>query len=125
MISFPNHDQHLVNYVATRPDHGRNYQTVHAERILLDRFEALKEKCSKFSTILVYSWLMPCSECTEALIRKLHSVQVSKVIVYNTDQDFRGEENKNNRYRLHQAGIDVYQIRYFPDLPPISHYKTW
>ena len=120
MICFPDRDEHLVNYVVARPDHSQ-HPAVHAEKILLDRLTDLEGKCALFSTILVYSWLMPCSKCTTALIKELCThVQVSKVIVYNTELNYGEEDNVNNRKRLRQAGIDVYKIPYKDTLPPIN-----
>ena len=122
VTNFPDRDEHLDNYVVARPDH-RQYSSVHAERFLIDRFEALRQKCQEFSTIIVYSWLMPCSECTEALIDKFdiyvggHSV----IVVYNTDQVGKDVENQNSRNRLEQAGIKVYKVRYYPTLPPTNN----
>lgn len=117
VTTFPEDDEHLVNYVVARPDN--KHPSIHAEKFLLCRFEALQTACQTFSTIVVYSWLMPCQECTNTLIETL-SKYVQKyevVIVYNTDQKGKDDENRESRSRLHQADIQVFQVKYNHTLP--------
>ena len=65
--SFHPDSSNLVNYIVARPDHMD-----HAEVVLLDRFNELQQKFGRRpSLILIFSWLMPCSECTEAIINRL------------------------------------------------------
>lgn len=60
----------LVNYIVARPDHDRH--TRHAEEVLLDRFNELWRNFGRRpSLILIFSWLMPCNECTEDIINRL------------------------------------------------------
>ena len=66
----PSHpdSSNLVNYIVARPDHKGS----HAEEVLLDRFNELWLKFRRRpSLILIFSWLMPCGGCTEAIITRL------------------------------------------------------
>ena len=126
-VSFPSNDDHLVNYIVARPDQSYSPPLhVHAEKILLNRFDVLKEKFpgSSISMVLLYSWLMPCSGCTQQLIQKFKNCPYKVVVVYNNDwtKVIPEGENEKNRNMLCRAGIDVYQVRYQSTLPSIQSY---
>lgn len=122
-VSFPKDDDDLVNYIVARPDHQRYSPPRHAEETLLDRFDALKDRFPglSISTVLVYSWLMPCSGCTKLLVKKFENCSYKVIVVYNNDwtKAISDEENEENRNLLRGAGIDVYQIRYQYILPSV------
>ena len=127
MVSFPDND-HLENYIVARPDEIKglvNTVHVHAEKTLLNRFDSLKDEFSKsgtmVSTVIFYSWLMPCSGCTQLLVNKFKKRDYDVVVVYNNDwtKAITEEENKHNRKLLRETGIDVYQVRYQSNLRPI------
>lgn len=122
-VSFPTDDD-LVNYIVARPDQ-RYSPPLHAEETLLDRFDTLKDRFpgSQISTVLVYSWLMPCSGCTKLLIQKFKNCPYKVIVAYNNDwtKAISDKENEENRNLLRRTGIDVYQIRYRSILPSIHH----
>ena len=120
--SFPDRDTHLGNYIVARPDHNvTQSRHVHAEKILLDRLlrlEALKDEYDP--TIVLYSWMMPCTGCTNALIQSLRNHRSNVIIVYTID--WKGvdlDTNQQNRQRLCRAGIQVYQVDYNLRLPSV------
>ena len=125
-VSFPTDDD-LVNYIVARPDQ-RCSPPRHAEETLLDRFDALKDRYpgSPISTVLLYSWLMPCSGCTELLIQKFKNCPYKVIVVYNNDwtKAIPDEKNEENRNMLRGAGIDVYQVRYQYTLPPVQSLRS-
>lgn len=127
-VSFPSNDDHLVNYIVARPDQSYSppLHVVHAEKILLNRFDVLKEKFpgSSISTVLLYSWLMPCSGCTQLIIQKFKNAPYKVVVAYNNDwtKAITEDENEKNRSKLREAGIDVYQVRYHSILPSVQSY---
>lgn len=132
VISFPKNDQHLVNYIVARVDRPDQDQSLlnpvpstHAEKTLLNRFNTLKDgfpESENISTVLFYSWLMPCSGCTKYLIQKFKESNYDIVVVYNNDwtKAISDEVNEENRSLLRGAGINVYQVRYQAILPPIQ-----
>jgi deoxycytidylate deaminase len=125
-VSFPTDDD-LVNYIVARPDQ-RYSPPLHTEEILLSRFDALKNRFpgSPISTVLIYSWLMPCSGCTKLLIQKFKNCPCKVIVAYNSDwtKAISDEDNQENRNLLRGAGIDVYQIRYKSILPSIHACTT-
>ena len=117
--SFPDHNNDFVNYIVAHPDHTQ-HPTVHAEMILLQRFQTLR---NKYPTMILYSWMMPCSGCTNALIQSLENYTCGSDVVIVYTIDWKGESahnNQKNRKNLRQAGIQVYQVRYHLTLPPVD-----
>ena len=103
------------NYIVARPD------KVHAEEIILSEFDSLLNAYSRNPTyIMLYSWMMPCSDCTSAIIALCNSHLNSQIIVvYTIDwKEISDEENETNRARLCAVGIIVQKVRYHPRLPP-------
>ena len=114
----------LVNYVVACPDHFRHK---HAEIILLERFDDLWQSFVQLHTpslILIFSWIMPCTDCTEAIIAFSRRVAEYQVIVvfkcnctYNSQWNSR-EINENNRKKLSQQNnIEIYHVPYADNLP--------
>ena len=120
VVSFPDCDVHLVNYIVARPEQT-SFPSLHAEKVLLNRFNVLKDRYPKslpVSTVLFYSWLMPCSGCTKTLIQKFSKSGYNVVVVYNSDwKAVEEDSNEENRNSLRRVGIEVYQIRYNRMLP--------
>ena len=129
VVSFPDSD-YLVNYIVAHPDEYKNSYLgtsvhIHAEKTLLNRFDTLNDEFSKsemVSTVLFYSWLMPCSGCTQLLIKKFENSAYDVAVVYNNDwtKVVKEEENEKNRKLLRGAGIEVYQVRYQFTLPSVQ-----
>ena len=112
----------LNNYLVARPDMGHH---VHCEKILLDQeywlWDAYEEdhptgpRC-----IILYSWLLPCSDCTRKIITyHTHTRPVVKLIVVFTSGCYQDElENLNNITRMQEAGIEIHKVSYSRHLPP-------
>ena len=72
--------------------------------------------------ILLYTWNLPCSRCTDVIIRSLEESQYHRtsVIVAHTTY-WRSEselEHSRNRDKLMNNNISVEQVKYSPFLPP-------
>ena len=117
---FPRHN--LKNYLVARPDgDGRH----HCEKILLDHEDQLwnayrKDHPTGPKCIILYSWLLPCSECTSKILTyHAHICPAVKLIVVFTSGCYRDEsENRHNIARMQEAGIDVHKVSYSRRLPP-------
>ena len=118
---FPHHN--LKNYLVARPDgDGRH----HCEKILLDHEDQLWDAYTEDhptgpKCIILYSWLLPCSECTsEILTYHTRTRPAVKLIVVFTS-GWRRQSNSvnlNNIARMQDADIDVHQVSYSRTLPP-------
>ena len=106
------------NYIVARPD--QNIFSNHAEKIILDEFEDLLEAFRRKnkehpSSIILYSWIMPCTTCTINIIHTLANrgfkVIVAYTIHYRYDIESK-EQQEANRERLKQAGVMVQHIYY-------------
>ena len=117
------------NYIVGRPDRVWSYirlwyKSVHAEEIILSQFDSLlsayrrAEECDP-TYIILYSWMMPCSDCTSAIIALSNShLNLQTVVVYTIDwKEISREENETNRARLRAAGIIVQRVGYDRRLP--------
>ena len=115
---FPRHN--LKNYLVVRPGMGH-----HCEKILLDHEDQLWNAYTDHPTgpkcIILYSWLLPCSECTSKILTyHTHTRPAVKLIVVFTS-GWRRQSNSvnlNNIARMQEAGIDVHQVSYSRHLPP-------
>ena len=116
------------NYIAARPDRVLSkfgYRSVHAEEMILTEFDSLfsayrrVEGCDP-TYIVLYSWMMPCSDCTSAIIVQSNKHLNSQiVVVYTIDwTEISEQENDDNRVRLRAAGIKVQRVKYDRKLPP-------
>ena len=116
---FPRGD--LTNYLVARPDNGR-----HCEEIMLDQeyrlWNAYKDHHSTGPRcIILYSWLLPCSDCTREIIAyHTHTRPAVKlIVVFTAKWHYLDEsENDNNITRMQEAGIDVHRVSYPYQLPP-------
>ena len=117
--SYPD-DKNLGNYIVARPD----TKEVHAEKLLLNQFDALQDtykgenKCLP-SFILIFSWRMPCGACTSDIIKLKKKFQgMSKefkiVVVYKTDYD-SGQDSRNQK-KLRNANITLFQDKNYYDI---------
>ena len=111
------------NYLVSHPRRRRR-RTTHSEMILLQELPnlLLSSRSQQPAHIILYSWLMPCPDCTAAIIRELLFGSLrnmaSVVVVYTTDW-FKISQTKNeaSRANLAEAGITVKQIQYHKTLP--------
>ena len=61
----------------------RNGRKVHAEVLLLDKldeqYEAFCLEYGKPKVLIVYSWIVPCTNCTDRIICKLESARFAEI----------------------------------------------
>ena len=106
------------NYIIARPEDIRG-DTKHAEEMILENFdelwEAYKNKNSNQTpaSIMLYSWIMPCEDCTEAIIKELSNLGIPVTIVYTIPWRKKGKQiqGKKSRKRLKDNGISVEHVR--------------
>ena len=100
------------NYLVARPHNGK-----HAEIIMLEKVDALwSAYVGKHGEqpvgVFLYSWLMPCTNCTNMILDKLAERRAEVTVAY-TGKNF--EETKdtqeNNRNLLKQRHITVYRYK--------------
>ena len=113
-----------VNYIVARPERQFWCRSVHAEEIILSEICSLlwayrRAEGRNPTYILFYSWMMPCSNCTSAIITLSYNLNSKIVVVYTIDwKGISEEENDENRDWLYAAGIIVERVGYSPPLPP-------
>ena len=108
----PDYDLH--NFVTARP-HRKwyAYRKRHAEEQLLDKFDLLKTsfESSGFNTCrtaVLFTWLLPCKNCTTRIINKLGGRGLKVIVIYIIKH--RNDTVRNESYtveRLENANIDV------------------
>ena len=120
------------NYVVARP--SINSHQCHSEEAIFEKYSVIDSPFSHLwsayverngaypKCILIYSWNLPCSRCTEAIIRSLGEKPYNSVsvIVAHTQLwlgEFVSDWNKN-REKLASKNITVQQIRYPIRLSP-------
>ena len=123
------------NYIVARPEKGilgriaeyyMEWYTKHAETIVLNEFEDLLlayESNNKevFRSIILYTWIMPCTKCTTKIITKMVKndklvnreleFTVAYTLHYRYDVESE-EEQEKSRENLRKAGITVKCIPY-------------
>ena len=82
---------HFNNYIIARPEKCRD-DMIHAEAAILHNFQSLWEahvkiNCQNPVSIIFYSWIMPCTECTDLIIQGLSNLGVSVTIAYTIPWD--------------------------------------
>ena len=106
----------ISNYVVARPEDGN-----HAERLLLDNLNTVLTQYDPPPLVLFYTWTMPCTGCTMAIVRALGNMK-NVALVYTTDRKEINEgENKKNRNKLAECGIQVIKVEYDQGLPPLEN----
>ncbi len=125
-MSFIPLKEEFNNYIAARPEHGvigrvAEYynltSTKHAENIILEQFEDLlqgygRENKKDLASIILYSWIMPCTQCVTKIINTLGNRKQEITVVYTIHDKESKQVQKNNRSRLQQAGFSVEQVLY-------------
>lgn len=110
------------NYLAARPNGSGSH---HAEHYLMEKLDylllAYLLKNSKLPTyIVLYSWITPCSSCTELIIDKLCTSpydEIPTVVAYTTNSHAKGDNVEKARGRLRDCGFTVQQVSYPIYLP--------
>ena len=124
---------HLGNYLVARPRHPNKHDiaqgrhTTHSEILLLQQLPNLLYSfgSQEPAHIILYSWFMPCPDCTERIINELQFKNRSVMVIYSQDW-FRisQSENEASRAKLTGAGITVQQITYHQALPSVGDSDT-
>ena len=99
------------NYIVARPHNGQD-----AEIVILRQFETLWEAYihkngEQPHSILLYSWLMPCTKCTEMIINTLARRGATVTVAYTSRNREPDSTQKCNQQRLRQEFL-VYRIQY-------------
>ena len=115
------------NYIVARPEQDvlnriTEYYRIkfsqHAEKIVVDEFEDLllayvRENKEDLGGIILYSWVMPCTECTNKIIDTLAGRKLKVTVAYTLRCKLESERIQHaNRERLRQAGATVEYIQY-------------
>ena len=110
---------HYRNYVAARPQ-----GTLHSEITLLQELPHLWEAfVANYrvipSYVILYSWMMPCPDCTERICQTFQNTNTSVIVAYTIDwKEIPDDDNEKSRNRLQASGIKVEKVKYDPYLPP-------
>lgn len=135
-----------VNYIVSRPsikphwivkflyllNRSQCYQ-MHAEVAIFSEFGTLMERFKEHyhsnpNTIVLFSWLFPCSLCTNLIIENLSGANFHQqypgiqqiIVTYKTYwKRTSKEENERNIIRLRQSGFKVVRIEYKKGLPTL------
>ena len=136
-----------VNYIVARPSvkpnrlvkflylavaRSKHYQ-IHAEEVILPEFETFVERFkannhSYPNTVILFSWLFPCTLCTNmiieeltgALFRQQYPTIQNIVLAYKTYwRRVSKEENEMNMVRLKKEGFKLVRVEYEKPLPPL------
>ena len=114
----------LGNYLVARPDEGR-----HCEKIFFRQIHLLQNAYRGVyprgpNCIILYSWLLPCSDCTSEILRYYLNIlppRPKMVVAYTICWcEVIEAVNQRNIEQMEQAGIIVRNIKYPHRLPPAS-----
>ena len=121
-------DLSICNYVTARPDQ-RGTNTIHAEEQLMDKLDLLMTQYKSSDlpvckSIVLYTWLLPCSQCTQRIIATLVSYFLEDryrvILIYTSKmRDVSAEEARRIVGDLRMAGITVIQEVYDERVRPI------
>ena len=128
----PQNPSNYVNYVAARPEDVPQLEdAIHAEDHILGELRRLwNNYLNRFghtpTFMFLYSWVMPCQDCTQLILNYFLSepyVNVQHRMVAHTTEGLylpymTREGNEESRRRLQAAGIDVFTHRCY-SLPPV------
>ena len=115
--------RHLGNYIVARPDRFRNKKKIrHAERFLLDKQGILISNYTRHhgkpQLIVLYSWLMPCSDCTTRIIRAFKN-RTNVILAYTSNYHTKTCTMKRDKKKLEEANITLIRVKYNDPLPPV------
>ena len=105
------------NFIIARPKDNIK----HAEAVILDNFDQLwvayktKNYNQTPASIILYSWIMPCNDCTDAIIKKLSTLCIPVTIVYTipwTKESDQIQEKSRNRLKENRITVDCVNCPY-------------
>ena len=127
--SMPHNAIHYGNYIVARPN-----GSWHSEEEIFGKYSSIDSLFSRLWTayvkryhsrpkcILLYSWNLPCSRCTDVIIRSLNDDtyrRTSAIVAYSTYwQKELGEQYTENEEKLKNENITVEGVRYPTFIPP-------
>ena len=108
----------FVNYIISKPNKSRG-AAGHAERIIIRNFTSLKEAFQKKYKqdpvkILLYSELMPCTACTDAIINTLSQLAQRVRVELHYAKPYQREQESiqsGSRDRLKQSRLSVHHTQ--------------
>ena len=126
----PSMPKSAINYIAARP----SSDGCHSEEEIFGKYSSINSPFSQLWTaylkrnrstpkcVLLYSWQLPCSRCTDVIIRSLNdsmyrctSVIVAHTIYWRSESE---EEHRENEKKLKKENIAVVQVPYPEYLSP-------
>ena len=126
----PHNAIHYSNYITARPISN----SWHSEEEIFGKYSSINSpfrqlwtaymKCNRSTPkcVLLYSWQLPCSRCTDVIIRSLNdnmyrctSVIVAHTIYWKSESEDKHRENKE---KLKKERINVVQVPYPVRLSP-------
>ena len=118
----PEREEEVTTYLAARP-----YHRVHAEMFLLQDIEKLKRRWVEDhgelpKHILLYTWITPCSRCSELIIDTLCSPPYNKIpqtVLYTTNTAVKDDLVEHARQMLEDTCIKVEKVRFWSP----QHYR--
>ena len=127
--SMPHNAIHYGNYIVARPNGSwHSEEEIFGKRSSIDSpFSQLwtayvKRNHSRPKCILLYSWNLPCSQCTDVIITSLNDDTyrcTSAIVAYSTYwQKELGEQYTENEEKLKNENITVEEVRYPIFIPP-------
>ncbi len=113
------------NYIIARPMQ-KGDRRKHAEEIILDEFNDLWDSYLQINSnqrpksIVLYSWIMPCSECTEKIINTLSRLGVPVYIAYTISYKRKEtkQQQKDSRKRITSSRMTIEKVEYPHRLQP-------
>ena len=127
--SMPHNEIHYSNYIVARPNNrwhseeeifGKHHSTDSPFSQLWTAY--VKRNRSRPKCILLYSWNLPCSRCTDVIIRSLNDDTyrcTSVIVAYSTYwQGELGGQYVENEEKLKKENITVEEVRYPTFIPP-------
>ena len=122
--SHPSMPQNAINYIAARP----SSDGCHSEEEIFGKYSSINSPFSQLwsayvrrngsppKCILLYSWNLPCSRCTDVIIRSLNdnmysctSVIVAHTIFWRSESE---DKHRKDKEKLKKENITVVQVPY-------------
>ena len=128
----PSMPKNAINYQAAHP----SSDGCHSEEEIFGKYSSINSPFSRLwsaymrrngsppKCVLLYSWNLPCSRCTDVIIRSLNedTYSCTSVIVAHTTywQRESEDEHRKNTEKLKKENITVVQVPYPERLSPAS-----
>ena len=128
--SMPRNAANYGNYIAARPDSV----SCHSEEEIFRKYSSINSPFRELWTaymshngstpkcVLLYTWQLPCTRCTDVIIRSLNddmyrctSVIVAHTIYWRSESE---EEHRENKEKLKKENIAVVQVPHPVRLSP-------